>query len=237
MINKNNSKIIAVVPARGGSKGIPRKNIKLLKGKPLITYTIEAAKKSKLIDRIIVSTDDVEIANIAKECGAEIPFLRPEELAKDDITDLPVLQHVLKWLIVNEDCNPDLMIYLRPTAPIRDPEDIDRAVKLLMDSSADSLRSVSLVKEHPYWMFKLDENNVLEAFNKDNSIREYPRRQLLPDLYIINGNIDIVRSRNITDNKLYGKKVIGFNIDHEKAIDIDSLLDFKLAEFILGKND
>ena len=146
--------VLAVIPARGGSKGIPRKNIRPFAGYPLISYSITAALRSKLVTRTIVSTDDEEIAAIAREWRAETPFLRPAELAQDQTTDLPVFQHALNWLKVHENYYPDLVIQLRPTSPIRPLNCIDGAVELLTDRpEADSVRGVVPSGQNPYKMW------------------------------------------------------------------------------------
>lgn len=225
--------VLAIIPARCGSKTIIDKNIKEFAGKPLMCHSIDHAKNSKLITRVIVSTDSEDYANIAKDYGAETPFIRPEEYAQDDTPDLPVFQHALKWLKENENYEPDLVINLRPTTPARDPKDIDDAIKKILESDADSLRSMVLVKEHPYWMFKMAENSVLTAFDSDNSIKKYPRRQLLPPLFITDGSFDMFRPKNIIEGNLFGEKMLGHEIDQsKKTIDIDTEKDFEQAEKI-----
>src|SRR3989338_2337973 len=135
-----NYNVFALILARGGSKRVPRKNIKELSDKPLLVYTIEQGKRSKYIDRMIVSTDDEEIARVARECCGEAPFLRPAELAGDTVTDFPVFVHALKWLRDHEKYQPDIVVQLRPTHPLRKPEDIDRAIELLVSHpEADSV--------------------------------------------------------------------------------------------------
>jgi CMP-N-acetylneuraminic acid synthetase len=225
--------ILAIIPARCGSKSIKDKNIKEFSGKPLLAHSIDHAKKSKLISRVIISTDSEDYAKIAKEYGAEAPFIRPSEFAQDDTPDLPVFEHALRWLKDNENYEPELVINLRPTTPQRDSKDIDEAIKKLSSSDADSLRSMVLVKDHPYWMFKIDDNSVLTAFDPNNSIKQYPRRQLLPEIYITDGSFDIFRPKNIIKGDLFGEKILGHKIDEsKKTIDIDSESDFKLAENI-----
>jgi CMP-N,N'-diacetyllegionaminic acid synthase len=143
--------VLALIPARGGSKGIPRKNLRLLAGKPLITHSIDHALAAKTITRTIVSTDDMEIAEVARSAGAEVPFMRPHELARDDSPDLEVFAHALVSVGENEGYRPELVVHLRPTYPIRRPERVDEAVRALAaDPSADSLRSVSWPEQTPY---------------------------------------------------------------------------------------
>lgn len=230
--------ILAVIPARGGSKGIPRKNIKSLAGKPLIAYAIEEAQKSIYINRIIVSTDDKEIAEVAKKFGAEVPFMRPAKLAKDKTTDLPVFQHALKYLYENENYKPDIIAHLRPTAPLRTYRHIDMGIKMLIDSNADSLRSVCPAPKHPCKMWKIMDNTLTaflpehicgkEAYNKN--------RQQLPSVYIQNGSVDISRWNTIMNkNSMTGDFILGLLMKEEDSVNIDTELDFWLAEFILQK--
>ncbi len=223
--------VLAIIPARCGSKTIIDKNIKEFAGKPLMCHSIDHAKNSRLITRVIVSTDSEHYAKIAKDYGAETPFIRPEEYAQDDTPDLPVFQHALKWLKENENYEPDLVINLRPTTPARDPKDIDDAITKILESDADSLRSMVLVKEHPYWMFKMADDSVLTPFDPDNSIGKYPQRQLLPPLFITDGSFDMFKPKNIVEGNLFGKKMLGHEIDEsKKTIDIDTEKDFEQAE-------
>jgi N-acylneuraminate cytidylyltransferase len=149
--------ILALIPARGGSKSIPHKNIKLLAGHPLIAYSIAAAQQSRLVSRTIVSTDDDEIACTAQSYGAEAPFLRPEEYARDDSTDLPVFTHALHWLKEKEGYQPDLVVQLRPTSPLRPPDCIDQAVQVLLDHpDADAVRGVIPSAQNPYKMWHIN---------------------------------------------------------------------------------
>jgi CMP-N-acetylneuraminic acid synthetase len=229
--------IVALIPARCGSKGVKNKNIKLLDGKPLIQYSIEAALNSKKVSRVIVSTDDKEIAEIALECGAEIPFIRPAELAKDNIPDGPVMKHLINWLKENENYQVDVLAYLRPTTPFKTSELIDTCLgKIILSPDASSLRTVNKAEGvyHPYWMFKT-EDGKLKSFIDGISIKEYFQRQLLPDCYRLNGVVDILIPKVIlNDNDIYGERIIPFEIAEEIAIDIDTELDFKLAMLLLS---
>ena len=232
--NKKKLKIIAIIPARGGSKGLPRKNIFPLMGKPLIAYTIEVAKKSKYLSRIIVSTDDKEIATIAEKYGAEVPFLRPKEFAKDDTPDLPVFQHAIKWLEENENYKPHIIVNLRPTSPLRKAKDIDQAIKKLIDTKADSVRTLSNVgTNHPYWMKRLEGDKVF-SFIEGKTETEHYQRQLLPLVYIINGCIDLSTYKVIMkQNRMFGENMRAIVIDEIKALDVHSIFDIKLIELIL----
>lgn len=232
-------KIIAIIPARGGSKGIPRKNIKLLAGKPLIAYTIEVAKKSKLLDRIIVSTDDKEIASIAKKYGSEVPFLRPKELARDEVLDLPVFQHALKWLEENENYKPEIVLNLRPTNPFRTIDDIDNAIRKLIDLNADSIKTLSKVSQHPCRMWKLGKGDKLIAL-KDTEKRVVGgsdnRRQDLPRIYWQNELVDVCRRSNIMEkNTMFGSDRRGLLINRSFPIDLNTPEDFEIAGIIIKK--
>jgi CMP-N-acetylneuraminic acid synthetase len=224
--------VLAIIPARGGSRGIPYKNIVNLAGKPLIVHTIEVAKKSKCIDRIIVSTDAEKIADICKKFDVEIQ-MRPAELARDDTPDLPVFQYVLKTLKEKEGKTPDIVINLRPTCPLRTEDDIDKAVKKLIETDCDSVRTVSKVKHHPFWIGKIEEELWI-PYIKNIDRNKYYQRQLLPDAYFINGGVDVMKANNIIENDtLYGKNICAVSIPFERSIDIDTTLDLKFAEVIL----
>ena len=232
----NDKKIIAVIPARGGSKGIPKKNITLLNKKPLIAYSIDTAFKSKYIQRVIVSTDDKEIAKIAEKNGAEI-INRPKELAQDKTPDLPVFQHIIKTLKENEKYKPEIIINLRPTCPLRSVEDIDKSVKKILDTNCDSVRTITKAKHHPYWMGKLI-NDKLKPFIDDIDVQKYYQRQLLPDAYIINGGVDVMKAEIIEKEKsLYGKDIRAVFMPEERSIDIDTNLDIYIAETILKRRN
>jgi len=229
-----NKKIVAIIPARGGSKGIPRKNIHMLAGKPLISYTIDIAKSIPVVDRVLVSTDDDEIANISKVYGAEVPFMRPKELALDNTPDKPVLKHAIEWLLEYEEYPVDIILFLRPTSPIRKAEDIINIVKMLVDENCDSVRSMSKVEQHPYWMYSIEDKGICKPFIPGKTMKEYYQRQLLPPVYIINGCIDAIRTDvalNSDKSVLYGDDMRGYIT--EGSIDIDTIHDFAVAESII----
>lgn len=230
-------KILALIPARGGSKGIKKKNIVALNKKPLIAYTIECSLRSKFINRVIVSTDDLKIADIAKKYGAEVLFLRPKKYAQDSSPDIDVFYHALKWLEKNESYVPDIVLNMRPVCPLRKPEIVDRAIKLfLRDKKADSLRSVSLSKDNPYkmWVSKGKYMKPVIKYKKFKEPFNMPR-QVLPQTLYQHGYVDIVRAELILRDKLMsGKKVIPFFCDN--LVDIDYPQDLKLAEEILKRS-
>lgn len=229
--------VLAVIPARGGSKGIPRKNIKSFAGYPLISYSIAAAKQSHSVTRTIVSTDDEEIAVVARAWGAETPFLRPAELAADLTTDLPVFEHTLKWFKENEGYTPDLVIQLRPTSPIRPRACVDEAVELLLSHpQADSVRGVVPSGQNPYKMWRLGKEgqpmtpllaleNVAEPFNA-------PRQQL-PPTYWQTGHIDVIRPQVILNGSMSGKTILPYLIDARYTVDIDTPFDWQRYEWLV----
>ncbi len=225
------STVLAIIPARGGSKGVPRKNIRLLCGKPLIAWTIERGLQCAALDRVIVSTDDDEIARVGREWGAEVPFLRPSELARDDTPTLPVLRHAVAWLESVEGMSPETIVILQPTSPLRRAAQIEQAVRLLGETGADSVVSVCLAEHSPYWMKRLDGNRVY-SFLAD--VPEYGRRQDLPPVYRLNGAIYVThRAVLMNQNRILGDDTRALVMDAESSVDIDSPLDFKLAELIL----
>jgi len=227
-------KIIAVIPARGGSKTIPRKNIRLVNGKPLIYYTIAEALKSKYLGRIIVSTEDEEIAQIAKEYGAEV-VARPRELAQDDTPSLPVVQHVIKYLEETEGFSPDTIVVLQPTSPLRTVEDIDEAIQKFWESECDSVVSVCEV-EHPIqWMYRLDGDRLKPLVRGGEKVT---RRQDAPAIYRLNGAV-YVTGRNVImkQNRILGNDTRAYIMPPARSIDIDSEIDLKLAELLIRERE
>jgi CMP-N,N'-diacetyllegionaminic acid synthase len=229
----NGKTVLAIVPARGGSKGIPGKNIKLLGEKPLISWTIEAAKESKSIDKVIVSTDSEEIANLAKDCGAEIPFMRPSELATDTALIVDTILHIQHWFEEN-DKKYDYFILLQPTSPFRTAMHIDQALdQVFRTSKAQSLVSVKIVDENPYSMRRINSNGFIENFMSDS--KQYPRRQDKPKVYIVNGAIYICEwDIYLKDKNFYKRNCLPYIMEEKNSLDLDSLLDWKLAEVLLN---
>ena len=227
-------KILAIIPARKGSKGIPNKNIRNFAGLPLLAHSIKTAKESKLINRIIVSTDSSKIAKIANKFGAETPFLRPAKFAQDDSLDLPLFLHALNWLKINENYVPDIVVQLRPTSPIRYVNKIDRAIQTLIDNpKADSLRGVIKSKQNPYKMWALDKNGFMKPVIKQSKYNEAYNmpRQKLPETYWQTGYIDVIYPKTILEKKsMSGDKIIPFFLDSKDSIDIDTIEDWKNAE-------
>jgi len=228
-------KVLGVITARGGSKGIPGKNIKLLGGQPLIAYTIRSAKKSKIINDLIVSTDYEEISAVAREYGAGTPFLRPSEIASDKTPHVPVMQHAIKFMEENKKTRYDLVVILQPTSPFRTPEDIDETLALLIQKNADS--AVSLVEveggSHPMKMKKLEHNRVMPYCMEE---MEGTRRQDLPPVYKRSGAVYAMRRDLImNDARLYGDHIVGHIVPKERSVDIDHPVDWLIAEYKLDE--
>jgi N-acylneuraminate cytidylyltransferase len=229
-------KVLAIIPARGGSKKIPRKNIRLLAGLPMIVYSIQAAKESRYISKLLVSTDDQEIAEVARSWGAEVPFLRPQELAGDRVTDLPVFQHVLQFLEEKENYRPDIVVHLRPTAPLRRAEHIDAAIDLYLSRRPDCVRSIAAATQHPYKMWKTKDGVLTPFLSYLNREEEYfnQPRQALPSAYIQNGSVDIINPEIITKkHSMSGDNLLGFVMDEMDSVNVDQEEDFLLADILL----
>jgi YrbI family 3-deoxy-D-manno-octulosonate 8-phosphate phosphatase len=229
---------LALIPARGGSKGIPRKNIKSFAGYPLIAWSIAAAKQSRLVTRVIVSTDDEEIAAVARAWGAETPFLRPDELAQDKTTDLPVFEHALKWLEDVEGYHPDIVVQLRPTSPFRPHGMVDAAVSILMEhADADCVRGVVPAAQNPFKMWRFSgEGKPLEQLLRVKGIPEpyNAPRQILPPVYWQTGHIDAIRTRTIANKKsLTGDVIYPLVIDPKYTVDIDTPADWVKYEAVI----
>ena len=235
-------KVLAVIPARGGSKGIPRKNIKLLAGKPLIAWMIDAAKNSKQVTRVIVSTDDEEIAAIAREYGAEVPFLRPKDIAADLSTDVEFLTHALDFLKEKEGYEPDIVLRLPPTSPLARAEHIDEGIEtLLSNDELDAVRPIVEASKHPYKFWNVNkEEKTLEPFlSKEFTGFDEPHnlpRQLFPKVYMHTGAMDVMRPRTVLELKSTSGKRLGyFFMSPEDSVNIDSPMDFEIAEILLKR--
>ena len=233
------TQVLALIPARGGSKGIPRKNIRLFGGAPLIAWSIAAARQSQLVTRIIVSTDDEEIAAVARAWGAETPFLRPAEFAEDKTTDLPVFEHALKWLAEHDGYCPDVVVQLRPTSPIRPTGCVDDAVRILLQYlDADSVRGVVPAGQNPHKMWILDPehgpmSNLLDVAGVEEPYNA--PRQILPPVYWQTGHIDAIRPAVILEKgSMSGKSIYPLLIDSRYTVDLDSLNDWIRAEWLVA---
>jgi N-acylneuraminate cytidylyltransferase/CMP-N,N'-diacetyllegionaminic acid synthase len=224
--------VIALIPARGGSKRLPKKNIRPLLGKPLIVWTIEHARASRYIDRVIVSTDDEEIAKIAQKHGAEVPFMRPKELATDEAKGIDVVLHAIEFL--DKQLGKDfVLVCLQPTSPLRTSEDIDKALEeFLKNPKAEAIVSVCECEHHPLWSGVLPEDRNMKNFLKPDIINK--NSQELPKYYRLNGAIYIGRASYLRKNKsFFGEKTYAYVMPSFRSVDIDTILDFKFAEFLL----
>jgi CMP-N,N'-diacetyllegionaminic acid synthase len=223
-------KVLAIIPARSGSKSVKDKNIREINGKPMIAYSIEHAKASKLINRVIVSTDSEVYAQIVRDYGAETPFIRPAEYAMDTSLDLEVFEHALSFLEKEEGYVPDLVVQLRPTYPIRNVKDIDQMITtMLEDESIDSMRCIAPAKEIAYKMWHKDENGTLSPIMKDIKECYNMPRQELPKVYYQNACIDVIRTEVITKrHSMSGDKIVGYEM--EDNFDIDTEEEFRRAE-------
>lgn len=227
--------VLTIVPARGGSKGIPRKNIRPFAGYPLIAFSIAAALQAETVTRVIVTTDDEEIAEVARCYGAGTPFLRPAELAGDRTLDLPVFQHALKWLAENEGYHPDIVVHLRPTTPVRPPDLVDKSVRLLLaHPEADSVRGITPARENPFKMWLTDgEDESIRPLTTVPGIDESYNapRQILPIAYQHTGLIDVIRPDTILKlNSMSGKTILPIIFDPSYAADLDTPDDWRRAE-------
>jgi len=229
-------KLLAVIPAKSGSRGIPNKNATLIAGKPLIQWTIECALAAPSVDRVLVTTDSPELADLAVRNGADAPFLRPPELARDDTPGIDPVIHVIKWLRKHESLFPEYVVALQPTSPLREPEDIEGVLKLALEKDADAVVSVVTVNQHPLWMKTIDPDGLMRNFMPE---KEMPfRRQDLPDLYTLNGAIYLGRAEVVlTAGGWYTERTYGYVMPPEKSIDVDTPWDLNLADLLLRKRN
>lgn len=224
----NGRTVLAVIPARGGSKGIPRKNIRETAGKPLIAWTIEAAQKSNYIDRIVLSSDDLEIIEVAQRWGCEVPFIRPAELARDDTPGMDPIIHTLQNLE-----KYDYIVLLQPTSPLRIASDIDQSIELCSLNNSNACVSVSETDKSPYWMYSLESNNQMTPIltAKDSNLR----RQDLPTFVALNGAVYVAKCDWLLLNKTFvTNETIAYQMPKERSIDIDTDYDWYVAEVMLN---
>jgi len=225
----NGKSVLALIPARGNSKGLPGKNIKRLGGKPLINWTIEAAKNSQYIDDTVLSSEDPEIINTARDAGCHVPFVRPSSLAQDNSSVIDVILHAIEHV-----ASFDILVLLQPTSPFRNHLQINQALEAFIHSDAESCVSVCKPHVSPYWMYKTDDNNYLtELLDSEYS---HQQRQALPTIYALNGALYIItREHFLQTRKLVGKSTIPFIMDSITSLDIDYALDFYMAQTIVEK--
>lgn len=226
------AKVAALIPARGGSKSIPRKNIVPVGGKPLIAWTIEAALGSKLLDRVYVSTDDEEIATVARQHGAEVPFLRPAELASDEAGSLGVALHALDWMSAHGG-EPDYLLLLQPTSPLRTTEDIDATIRLAEGRKARAVLGVCEASPHPWLARQISPEGFLSDFF---ALEEKPtRRQDYPPAYMVNGAIYLNRATSLRSARTFQPPdTLAYVMPQERSLDIDSPLELRLVDLLLS---
>ncbi len=232
-------RVLGIITARGGSKGIPGKNLKLLAGRPLLDYSIDAANDTPL-DRLILSTEDRKIADAARTLGCEVPFMRPAELARDETPHLPVIQHAVQWLQDHDGYRPDVVLTLQPTSPLRSAADSAAALRMLELSGADSVVSVTEVTAHahPMRMLKVDDQGFARLFATGEPVRNrINRRQDLPQAWVMNGAVYACRTEVLfaAEPSLYGDRVVAYPMPPERSISIDDLDDWAAAERAIAK--
>jgi len=234
------AKVLALIPARGGSKSIPHKNIRLFAGYPLIAYSIAAGLAAETVTRVIVSSDDPEILEVARHYGAETPFLRPEEYARDQTPDLPVFQHALQWLEENEGYRPEIIVQLRPTSPFRRVAHIDQAVyRLLERPDADAIRTVCIPFQNPYKMWQIGANGLMAPLLQTEFEEPYNMpRQALPEVYWQTGYVDAAWTDTLMRQySMTGRNILPLVIDPSEWVDIDSPDDWRRAERLLESGE
>jgi len=225
--------ILFIIPARGGSKDLPNKNIKLLLRKPLVAWTIGQAKNSKYVDRIVVSTDDKKIVDISKRYGLELPFIRPKKLATDKAKMIDVIMHALEWL-KNKGQKFDIVALLQPTSPLRTSRDIDYSIEMLFRKNCRAVISVCKAEHHPLWSNTLEPDHSMKNFLRENINNK--SRQELPKYYRLNGAIYLAFYKYLKQNKgFFGKNTLAYIMPRERSVDIDNILDFWLAEAIIKR--
>ena len=226
------NRVLGLVTARGGSKGIPGKNLALLAGKPLIAWTLEAAAASQSLDRIIVSTDDDHIAEVCREWGVETPFQRPAQFAQDDSSHIGVVLHALEWLATHDGYRPDTVMLLQPTSPLRTADDIDAAIALGNEKNAPAVLSVSTTHDHPFLVRAVTDDGTLANFVECDL--EYARRQALPGAFAINGAIYLNRRDSLLATRSFEPQgAISYSMPPERSLQVDSTWDLHLCELIL----
>lgn len=232
-MSREDQRILGLIPARSGSKGLPHKNILPLGGRPMIAWTVDAALQSRSLNRVVVSTDDWLIASIAEQWGAEAPFLRPAELARDDTRTIDVVLHALEWLAAEERYRPDYVMLLQPTSPLRSREDIDGAVDTMVQTQAASVISVGPAHQHPALMRQMDGHGRLHPLRPE----DHPpaRRQDFDQTYVLNGAIYLARRDDLIRNRSFDEgQACGFIMPPERSVDVDTEWDYRLAQVLAG---
>ncbi len=230
-------KVMALVTARGGSVGLKDKNVLMLAGKPVIAWTVEAAKRATLVDRVIMSTDSEQIAAISREYGAEVPFLRPTELATATASHNSVILHAVKWMAAHENYHPDYLLLLQPTSPLRTAQNIDDSIRLALTEDCDGVISVFESHNHPMLMSKISTEGFLENFMPEQPQlgSEGVRRQNFPHIYSCNGAIFLVKTAYLLEHgRLRAERTRPYIMPEEQSFQIDSQWDFELIEYLLN---
>jgi len=229
------TRVLGLIPARGGSKGVPRKAVRPLAGKPLIGWTIEAALASEGLERVAVTSEDAEIIEVATAFGADVPFVRPAELAADDSPGMDSVIHALRWLEREEGYAPQWVMLLQPTSPLRTSGDIDAVVRLAIERGGDSVVSVTEAADHPWWTKRLDEQGRLHDFVDRTG--GAVRRQELPAAYALNGAIYLaLREQLLRQRSWYSERTSAYVMPPERSLDIDTPWDFQLADLVLSRS-
>ncbi len=222
--------VLAIIPARGGSKGVPQKNIRTVGRKPLIAWTIEAAKAARYVDRVVLSSDDRKIIDVARSYGCDVPFVRPAELATDEADSMSVVRHALASL--NEDY--DYLVLLQPTSPLRRAQDIDAAIERCVNADGKACVSVSEPDKSPYWMFRIDKAGALHPLLAAEQIPD--RRQDAPPVVALNGAVYVARTDHLAGGGTFlAPGTVGYTMPKERSFDIDTELDLRIVDFLLNQ--
>ena len=228
------SGIVGVITARGGSRAVPKKNIALVGGKPLIAWTIEAALQSRALDHVMVSTDDDEITDVSRRCGADVPFKRPAELGRDDSSQIAVITHAMQWLESQKSWKPEYVMLLQPTSPLRTTEDIQAAVDLALAKQADGVVSVCVARHHPSIIVQITSEGTLADFMGGTPQHLDRRRQECPPAYALNGAIFLTRRRIVLDqHTFYPVRTFAYVMPPERSLDIDDPWDLHVANMMM----
>lgn len=227
-------KVIAIIPARGGSKRLPGKNVKLLAGKPMIAYAINAAKNSRFVSQTVVSTDDPQIAEAAKKYGAAIPFIRPAELASDTAKSIDVIEHCVNFLETNLGEKADIIVLIQPTSPLVLPQDVDAVIEKLTQTNSNSCATVVKVLQRPEWMYQINNDKTVPYLASDGTNL---RGQDLPELFCLNGAVYAVKRNTLINDHLLidNHSFSSVIMPRERSIDVDEIFDFDFAQSILKK--
>ena len=231
--SKSEWRVLGLIPARGGSKGIPHKNIRPLGGRPLLEYTAKSALAAGRLSRVVLSTEDSEVAEIGRRCGLEVPFMRPVDLAQDATPSLPVVQHALRWLEEHGD-RFDAVCVLQPTTPLREAGEIDACIALLEESGADAVVTVRRVPDefNPHWTYLRDAHGYLRLYT--GQAAPMPRRQDLPPAFHRDGSVYVTRRDVVLDrSSLYGDCLVGYAVDDRPCVNIDTPADWARAEQLI----